>query len=97
MKRILVRVRPSARRSTVAGYDGHVLRVDVAAPAVENRANEELIRFMAKELNVSRGKIEILRGFTAREKLVAIDQSDDEVERWLAGLLAIRSPSAPNQ
>lgn len=83
MKRLLVQVRPAARQSLALGYDGRVVRIAVAAPATENRANEELVRFLAHELGIPPSTISIVRGHTARLKLVAIDQPAELVENWL--------------
>lgn len=97
MTRITVRVRPGARRSGVVDYDGGVLRINVAAPPSENRANEELINVLAGELKIGRSRIRILRGFTGRQKIVEIDLPPQQIDEWLAGLHATRSPTDPNQ
>lgn len=97
MVRLSVRVRPSARRSTVVGYDGSVLKADVAAPAAENRANEELIRLLAKELGVGRTRLVIVRGQAARDKIVEIDLPRETVESWLAGHGPTCNPTTPSR
>ena len=84
--RLTVRVRPSARRSAVTGYEGNVLKVDVAAPPAENRANEELIKLLARELAVGRSKLSIFRGQSSRDKVVEIDAPRELVEAWLKDL-----------
>jgi len=81
--RLDVRVRPSAGRSAVTGYDGSVLRVDVAAPATKNRANAELVRLLAKELGVGRSSVSVVRGVGARHKVLSIDLPEDLVNSWL--------------
>ena len=56
------------------------------APPVEGKANEALIAFLAKALQVRRSALHILRGTTGREKLVSIDGlSDEEVRQRLTG------------
>lgn len=84
MIRLAVRVRPSAGRSAVTGYDGSVLRVEVAAPATKSRANAELIRLLAKELGIGRSLVSIVRGLGAPVKVIEIDVPPDRVESWLA-------------
>ncbi len=65
-----VQVVPRASRSKIVGeHDGH-LRVRVAAPPVEGAANDELIRTLARALQVPRGALEITSGHTARLKQV---------------------------
>lgn len=95
--RLLIRVRPGARRSEVVGYADAVLRVDVAAPATENRANDELVRLLAKELGIARGRVQIVRGQTAREKLVEIDLDRERVDAWTTAIRSRCSPTDPNR
>lgn len=87
--RLDVRVRPSAGRSAVTGYESSVLRVDVAAPATKNRANAELVRLLAKELGVGRSSVSIVRGLGARVKVVEVDVPQVRVDSWLASRLRV--------
>ena len=61
-----------------------VLRVRVAAPAIEGAANAALVHLLADELDVARRDVRIVAGATARQKLVAIDGASPEVvvARW---------------
>ncbi len=70
---LVLRIQPRARRSEVVGTLGDTLKVRVAAPAVDGRANVELIRFLAEELGVPRRSIRIVRGHTGRTKTVQIE------------------------
>ena len=56
----------------VGPVDGR-LRVRVAAPAVDGKANAELVRFLAEAFGVARANVTLLRGDTGRRKLVRID------------------------
>ncbi len=76
MARIAVKVHPRARRSAVAGRLGDAWKLDVAAPPVEGRANEECIRFLAELAGVSRSHVRIVSGAAARHKIVDIDGVD---------------------
>ncbi len=71
--RLTVRVTPRASRDELLGFQGEVLRVRVKAPPVEGRANEALLRLLAKVLGVPRSSLAIVRGQTSREKIVAVD------------------------
>ncbi len=71
--------------------------MDVAAPALENRANEELIKVLAGELRIPRIQIRILRGFAGREKVLEIDLPPERINDWLARLPARRSPTGRNR
>jgi uncharacterized protein len=48
------------------------LRIRLAAPAQEGRANLELVRFVAKELGVRRDDVTVLGGGRSRRKLVRV-------------------------
>lgn len=69
-----VRVRPFAPETLVTGRlaDG-TYKINVDAPAEEGKANEELIRFLSKELGVAAPRVRILSGSTGRRKLIRID------------------------
>lgn len=67
-----IRVQPGARRSEVVGVVGDELKVKVAAPPVEGKANEALVRFLAEMLGVSRRSVAVLRGERGRSKVVEV-------------------------
>lgn len=89
--RVLVHVSTRASRPGVGGRYGDaepaVLSVRVSAPAVDGRANEAVVRALADALGVSRSAVRILRGATARTKLVEVEGGD---EQELGRLLALR-------
>lgn len=73
---LAVRVQPGASRTGAAGatgIDGAELKVRLASPPVDGRANDELIRWLAKELGVPRRAVELVRGQTSRSKQLQID------------------------
>ena len=70
---ITVRVHPNAKRTKIKETmaDGS-LKIDIAAPADDGKANAELIRFLAEYFGASKNHIEILSGHTSRQKMVRI-------------------------
>ena len=64
---------PNAPRTALAGWLGEVLKVRVHAPALEGRANEALLEFLAEQLGVSRRAVTLVRGETSRHKVVRIE------------------------
>lgn len=70
--RITVRVQSNARQNQVVGLENDVLRVRIAAPPVDGRANQELVRFLSQALGVPRSDIAIERGLASKTKLLAI-------------------------
>lgn len=69
---IAVRVAPNAKRSAVAGLRQHAVKIAVAAPPREDRANEALIEFLAEALGVARRDVVITRGFRGKDKTVRV-------------------------
>jgi uncharacterized protein (TIGR00251 family) len=83
-----VRVQPRASKSVVAGELDGVLKIRLAAPPVEGRANEELIRLLTELFDAPRQRIAILSGQTSKNKVVSVSGiSVDEAERVLAEAL----------
>jgi len=71
------------------GLHGGALKVKIAAPAVDNKANAELIEFLSKTLEVSKSAIAIRRGGTSRRKVVEI-AGGPELPARLEALVASR-------
>ncbi len=81
---IAVHVQPGAKRSAVAGQHGDRLKLRIAAPPVEGRANTAVIAFVAERLGVPRAQVSIARGERSRDKLIAVATSDCDPARLLA-------------
>jgi uncharacterized protein (TIGR00251 family) len=68
----------------VAGLSEGAVRIRLTAPAVENRANEALARFLSRALDVPRRQVELLAGARGRRKVVRIHGlSREEIFRRL--------------
>ena len=65
-------VQPGARRSELAGRHGSALKVRVAAPPVEGRANHALIAFLAELFAVPKSHVRLERGRGGRNKRVRV-------------------------
>lgn len=68
-----VRATPNARRNEILGWEeepkiGRVLRVKIAAPPVEGKANDALRGFLAKELDLPRSRVVLEKGEGSRHK-----------------------------
>lgn len=76
---LLVRVQPGAKKSEFAGEQTGRLRIRLAAPAVENKANRALTAFIAGALELRVSKVLLLSGATGRQKrlhIVADEEPD---------------------
>ena len=83
---------PGARRTEAAGAHGQALRVRLAAPPVDGKANAALIAWAAAALGVPRSQVELLHGASARQKVLGVRFDDAaalaaaqaQIAQWLA-------------
>ena len=71
--RIDVRLTPRGGRDRIDGWDGDVLRVRVAAPPAEGRANEAMLRVVAKALGLPPSRLTLVAGAQSRTKVIEVD------------------------
>ena len=69
---LFLHCQPGAKKREVQGIYGDRLKIRLAAPPLEGRANEALITWLSKTLKVPSSKIELLSGDTGRQKRVRI-------------------------
>jgi len=62
----------------VIGWADGVLRVKISAPPVKGKANRELLAFLSQLLGISPGALTITKGYTSRNKIVAVDGLSQE-------------------
>lgn len=71
--KLKIYVQPNASRNEIIGLHGDAIKIKIKALPVDGAANEEIIRFLAKHLTLSKKEIHILHGETGRNKLIEID------------------------
>lgn len=76
--RLTLKVRASARTTEFMGRIGDAWRLNVAAPPVDGKANEAIIRFLAKFAGVPAASVRIVSGLTGSAKVVEISGIDSE-------------------
>ena len=69
---LTVRVQPGARADAVMGVADGALRIRLAAPAREGRANDALCEFLAERLGTAKSRVEVIKGQTGRLKQVRV-------------------------
>ena len=69
---LTLHVQPGAKHTTVAGLHGDALKIRLAAPPVEGRANEALLRFIADFFKVPLRDVELKQGGQSRHKRVEV-------------------------
>ena len=70
---LTLHIQPGAKKTEIAGLHGDALKIRLAAPPVDGKANAELVRLLAEAFGVPRRQVAILRGETSRDKLVRVD------------------------
>jgi uncharacterized protein (TIGR00251 family) len=70
---LAIHLQPGASRSELAGRHGDALKVRIASPPVDGRANEALVEFMAQLLGVPRAGVTIVSGRSSRRKLLSVE------------------------
>ena len=68
---ISLHITPGAGKNAVAGERDGRLWIKLAARAADNQANTALLKFLATQLAVAKTRLELLKGNTSRQKLVA--------------------------
>jgi len=82
-----IHVVPGASQTSIAGLHGDRLKVKVAAPPEKGRANEELLKFLARSLKVPRQALHLTVGAGSRAKVVEIHDLSPELRSRLQTLL----------
>ena len=90
--KLSIHATPGASRTEAAGAYGAALRVRLAAPPVDGKANTALIAWAAQAFGVPRSRVELLHGAAGRQKVLAIDldspaalaAAQAQVAAWMA-------------
>ncbi len=68
-----LQVQPGAASDGFVGLHGQRLKVRIAAPPVDGRANQHLVEFLARSFDVPRARVVLLRGESGRSKSVRVE------------------------
>jgi hypothetical protein len=72
---VTLHVQPGAKRTEIVGLHGDALKIKLAAPPVEGKANEALLRYIAERFGVPLRNVELKQGGQSRHKVVAVSGS----------------------
>lgn len=84
---IKIYIQPSAKKNAIIGLHGENLKIKIKAPPVDDKANRELISFLADYLHVPQNTIEIVNGQHSRNKLVRLKNAGVAIENILLNLM----------
>jgi uncharacterized protein (TIGR00251 family) len=71
--RLEVYIQPRASKTELAGMHDGVVKIRIAAPAVENAANRALVDFIAHQLGIAKRDVRVVAGGASRKKVLEID------------------------
>lgn len=66
-------VQPRASKTEISGVHDGLLRIRLAAPPVDGAANEALVAFIAKKLDIAKSRVRVVSGLASRRKVVRIE------------------------
>ena len=69
---LTLHIQPGAKKTEVAGLHGEALKIRLAAPPVDGKANEALLRFVAETLGLPKSAVSLKSGQTSRRKVLEI-------------------------
>ena len=69
---LTLHIQPGAKKTEFAGLHGDALKIRLAAPPVDGKANEALVKFIADELKLPKSAVNIKSGQTSRRKVVEV-------------------------
>ena len=80
---IEVRVQPRAKKNAISAQTGGAWKLHVTAPALEGKANEACIEFIARGLGIARSRVRLVRGEKSRNKVFDLEGiSEAEFLSW---------------
>jgi len=82
---LTLHIQPGAKKTEIAGEHGDALKIRLAAPPVDGKANAALLEFIADRLEVTKSAVTLKSGQTSRRKVVEVGGVSEEVAAKLLG------------
>lgn len=80
---LTLHIQPGAKKTECAGRHGDALKIRLAAPPVDGKANEALLRFVAERLGLPKSAVSLKSGQSSRHKVLEVSGASPEA---VAGL-----------
>ena len=81
---LTLHIQPGAKKTAFAGLHGDALKIRLAAPPVDGKANEALLRFVAEALTLPKSAVSLKSGQTSRRKVLELQGATPEAVTRLA-------------
>ena len=82
---LTLHIQPGAKRTEIAGAHGDALKIRLAAPPVDGKANAALLEFLAERLRLPKSEVLLISGHGSRRKIVEIREIIPNLEKRLYG------------
>lgn len=82
---LTLHIQPGAKKTEVAGLYGDALKIRLAAPPVDGKANAALLGFVAERLGIARSAVTLKSGQTSRRKVLEATAAPADAARRLLG------------
>lgn len=82
---LTLHIQPGAKKTEFAGLHGDALKIRLAAPPVDGKANEALVKFVAEVLGLPKSAVSLKSGQTSRRKVLEVLGANSAT---VAGLIA---------
>ena len=80
---LTLHIQPGAKKTEVAGEHGDALKIRLAAPPVDGKANAALTAFVADRLGVARSAVSLKSGQTSRRKVLEVTGAPADTKQRL--------------
>ena len=80
---LTLHIQPGAKKTEVVGLHGDALKIRLAAPPVDGKANAALLEFIADRLQLTRSAVSLIGGQTSRRKVVGLAAAPKDTEQRL--------------
>lgn len=74
--RLHCQIQPKASRDAIVGIHNERLKIQITAPPTDGKANEHLVRFIAKTLGIAKSRVVLVAGDTSRQKTLLLQGID---------------------
>ncbi|MGE5471687.1 MAG: DUF167 domain-containing protein [Bacteroidota bacterium] len=81
---LTLHIQPGAKKTEFAGRHGDALKIRLAAPPVDGKANEALVKFLAEVLHLPKSAVTLKSGQTSRRKVLEVVGASAEAVAALA-------------
>jgi uncharacterized protein (TIGR00251 family) len=80
---LTLHIQPGAKKTEVAGLHGDALKIRLAAPPVDGKANAALLAFVAERLGIAKSSVSLKSGQTSRRKVLEVDAAAADIAQRL--------------